>query len=101
MYILPGGGYDYLDTEQLQSSWMPNRFATEDREWIIPAYSGRMLGAVYMLWNDWADYGNPGAEESAADKEELPGGESAESGSDADILARFIDPLDVLESRLW
>ena len=101
LYILPGGGYDYLDTEQLQSSWMPNRFATEDREWIIPAYSGRMLGAVYMLWNDWADYGNPGAEESAADKEELPGGESAESGSDADILARFIDPLDVLESRLW
>ncbi len=88
LYILPGGGYDYLDTEQLENSWMPNRFATEDREWIIPAYSGRMLGAVYMLWNDWADYGNPG-------------GESSESSCDEDILARFTAPLDVLESRLW
>lgn len=82
LYLIPGGGYDRLDPETLEETWEPNRFATEERTWEIPSYSQQMLGACYMMWNDW---------------NHLNGQEITEEG----LFERFAEPLEVIAEKLW
>lgn len=82
LYLIPGGGYDRLDLEFLTKSWEPNRFETAERTWELPAYSPRMLGACYMLWNDWAEV-------------------SGKSISEDGLFDRFAEPLPVIAEKLW
>lgn len=82
LYLIPGGGYDWLDQEFLEEKWQPNVFETKERTWILPAYSSRMLGASYMLWNDWAS-------------------QSGDSITEEDLFERFQKPLFVIAGKLW
>ena len=82
LYIIPGGGYDRLDQEFIEKSWQPNVFETTERTWVIPAYSERMLGACYMMWNDWSHL-------------------NGESITEEDLLERFEAPLEVIAEKLW
>lgn len=82
LYIIPGGGYDYLDCKELYENWAPNRFYDYNRSEIIPAYSPQMLGAAYMIWNDMCGSLDIGI-------------------SEYDLYARFTEPLGVLSTRLW
>ena len=81
LYIIPGGGYDWLDVQQLEN-WQPNVFVTEKRSWELPAWSERMLGACYMMWNDW----------SWINEEQI---------TEDDLFDRFAEPLDVIAEKLW
>ncbi len=82
LYIIPGGGYDRLDMAFLQNSWQPNRFETAERIWELPAYSPRMLGSVYMMWNDWMWLNGETITEDA-------------------LFDRFREPLPILAGKLW
>jgi len=82
LYIIPGGGYDWLDIEKLEKEWQPNLFLTEKRVWELPAWSGRMLGAVYMMWNDW----------SWANGDQI---------TEESLYERFVQPLPILAQKLW
>lgn len=82
LYIIPGGGYDWLDQEFLEQEWQPNIFHTTERTWELPAYSEKMLGACYMMWNDWAQV-------------------NGESITEEDLFARFAKPLPVIAQKLW
>ncbi len=82
LYLIPGGGYDRLDLEFLQKSWRPNRFETAEQTWELPAYSVRMLGSVYMMWNDWMWLNGETITEDA-------------------LFDRFREPLPVLAGKLW
>lgn len=82
LYIIPGGGYDYLDCRELYENWAPNRFYDYNRRETIPAYSPQMLGAAYMIWNDMCGSLDIGISES-------------------DLYERFGEPLGVLSARLW
>ena len=81
LYIIPGGGYDRLDLEALKQ-WEPNLFAAGTQAEMLPAYSGRMAGAVYCLWNDTI-----GSLDTGVTEEE--------------ILERFLEPLPLLSGKLW
>lgn len=80
LYIIPGGGYDYLDLGDLRENWEPNKFYDYNELEVIPAYSTQMLGATYMIWNDMS-------RELEIDEEEM--------------YERFIQPLDVIADKLW
>lgn len=82
LYIIPGGGYDWLDQEFLEEKWQPNVFETKERTWTLPAYSPRMLGASYMMWNDWSQV-------------------NGESITEEDLFDRFEKPLAVIAEKLW
>lgn len=82
LYSIPGGGYDYLDTEELYRNWEPNRFYDYNQSETIPAYSPQMLGAAYMLWNDMSGNLDLGLTEY-------------------DLYDRFEAPLPVLAEKLW
>ena len=82
LYIIPGGGYDYLDTKELSENWEPNRFYDHDISETVPAYSPQMLGAAYMIWNDMSGRLDLGI-------------------SEADLYDRFAQPLAVLAEKLW
>ncbi len=82
LYIIPGGGYDYLNSRELYENWAPNRFYDYNRIETIPAYSPQMLGAAYMIWNDMCGSLDVGI-------------------SEFDLYARFMGPLGVLSTRLW
>lgn len=82
LYIIPGGGYDWLDQEFLEERWQPNIFETQERTWILPAYSPQMLGATYMLWNDLYQL-------------------NGESITDEELFERFSKPLPVIAGKLW
>ena len=82
LYLIPGGGYDWLDREFLEEEWEPNVFKTAERTWVLPAWSERMLGACYLMWNDWWREGE-------------------ESLSEEELFARFADPLPVIGGKLW
>ena len=82
LYLIPGGGYDWLDKDFLIKDWQPNVFETAERTWTLPAYSPRMLGACYMMWNDWAFLNGEGITEDG-------------------LFERFADPLPVLAEKLW
>ncbi len=82
LYIIPGGGYDRLDSRELYENWTPNRFYDYNRIETIPAYSPQMLGASYMIWNDMCGRLDIGI-------------------SEYDLYERFTEPLGVLSLRLW
>lgn len=82
LYIIPGGGYDYLDKEELAANWEPNRFYDHDTMETVPTYSLQMRGAAYMIWNDMSGRLDLGI-------------------SEADLYDRFRDPLGVLSGKLW
>lgn len=82
LYIIPGGGYDYLDCRELYENWAPNRFYDYNRTETIPAYSPQMLGAAYMIWNDMCGSLDIGI-------------------SEYDLYVRFLEPLGVLSVKLW
>lgn len=82
LYLIPGGGYDRLDTDFLEKSWQPNVFETAERTWELPAYSPRMLGACYMMWNDWAAV-------------------NGESITEDGLFERFEEPLAAISEKLW
>lgn len=82
LYVIPGGGYDYLDTEELYGNWEPNKFYDYNLLEVIPAYSPQMLGAVYMVWNDMSGSLDVGI-------------------SEYDLYERFKRPLPVLAAKLW
>lgn len=82
LYIVPGGGYDRLDTEYLQTTWQPNVYRTQEREWVLPAWSERNLGACYMMWNDWAHI-------------------NGEEITEDDLFERFVEPLEIIADKLW
>jgi hexosaminidase len=80
LYIIPGGGYDYLDLDDLKDEWEPNRFYDYNELEVIPSYSPQMLGAAYMIWND----------------------ESREQGiGEEEMYERFVQPLEVIAGKLW
>ena len=79
LYIIPGGGYDRLDMDYLKDTWEPNVFEQDGTVITIPAYSSRMPGAVYMMWN------------------EKTGTDISEDG----LYERFSEPLGVLSGKLW
>lgn len=82
LYIIPGGGYDWLDQEFLEEKWQPNIFETQERTWVLPEYSPQMLGATYMLWNDLYQI-------------------NGESITDDELFERFTRPLPVIAYKLW
>ena len=82
LYIIPGGGYDRLDCDFLRERWQPNVFEAGGRTWTIPAWSERMLGACYMMWNDWSHL-------------------NGETISEAELFDRFREPLPILAEKLW
>ena len=82
LYIIPGGGYDYLDTKELFDHWEPNKFYDYNQLERVPSYSPQMLGAAYMIWNDMCGSLDVGISES-------------------DLFARFYEPLGVISGKLW
>ena len=81
LYIIPGGGYDFLDLEAL-SDWEPNEYPMGGQTQVLPAWSGRVAGAVYCLWNDTIG--------------------SLEAGiTEEGIYERFSQPLELLSGKLW
>ncbi|MBD5520343.1 MAG: family 20 glycosylhydrolase [Lachnospiraceae bacterium] len=82
LYIIPGGGYDYLDTEELYQNWEPNKFYDYYQVKTVPGYSPQMLGAVYMIWNDMSGSLDVGI-------------------SEVDMFDRFFAPLGVVSGKLW
>ena len=82
LYIIPGGGYDWLDGRELYENWAPNRFYDYNRIETIPSYSPQMLGAAYMIWNDMCGSLDMGI-------------------CEYDLFERFREPLPVLSVRLW
>ncbi len=82
LYVIPGGGYDYLDNGALYDSWTPNRFYDYESMEIIPRYAPQMLGAAYMIWNDMAGALDLGI-------------------SEYDLYERFERPLAILSGKLW
>jgi len=82
LYVIPGSGYDRLDTEYLQNTWQPNVFETPERTYILPAWSEKCLGACYMLWNDWSHL-------------------NGEDTTDEGLYQRFEEPLDAISEKLW
>ena len=81
LYIIPGGGYDYLDLDTLEG-WEANVFDTGGKAQALPVWSDRMAGAIYCLWND--TIGN------------LEAGITEEG-----IYDRFFQPLSCLAGKLW
>ena len=83
LYLIPGGGeYDRLDIGYLEKEWQPNLFETAEQTWILPAWSDRVLGACYMMWNDWQQ----------ADGMEL---------TQDDLMERFLEPLPAIAQKCW
>ena len=80
LYIVPAAGYyfDYLNTQNLYSSWTPNNFDGT----VIPAGSEQMLGSTYAIWNDSIDT-------------------KANGISEIDIYDRFADAVPTLASKNW
>ncbi len=82
LYIIPGGGYDYLDKEELYQNWEPNKFYDYNQLETIPAYSPQMAGAAYMIWNDMSGRLDVGI-------------------SEPELFDRFFAPLGVIGGKLW
>ena len=82
LYIIPGGGYDYLDTAELFTNWEANKFYDYNQLEHIPVYSPQMLGASYMIWNDMSGNLDVGI-------------------SECDLFERFFAPIAVISGKLW
>lgn len=53
LYIIPAGGYDYLDNEYIYSVFEPNKFEVEETIYEVPKDAEQMLGASMFVWNDF------------------------------------------------
>ncbi len=82
LYVIPGGGYDRLDTKELYHNWEADKFYDHSLMERIPAYSPQMLGASYMMWNDMCGRLDVGI-------------------CEYDLYERFAEPLPVLGAKLW
>lgn len=91
LYVIPGGGYDYPDTEAMLSSFQVNRFpafpgteaeAEEDGMITLPEDPERMLGACAVLWNDFSGTLSVGITEY-------------------DMYDRFLESVSVLSHKTW
>ncbi len=82
LYVIPGGGYDHLDTEELYCNWEAGKFYDHSLLEQIPVYSPQMLGASYMIWNDMCGRLDVGI-------------------CEYDLYRRFEEPLPVLGAKLW
>ena len=82
LYVIPGGGYDYLDIEELYRNWEPDKFYEYNETEKIPSYSPKMLGAAYMIWNDMSGRLDLGI-------------------CEYDLYERFEQPLALLSAKLW
>ncbi len=82
LYVIPGGGYDYLNRKELYENWEPNKFYDYNSIELIPAYAPQMLGAAYMIWNDMCGALDVGI-------------------CEYDIYERFWQPLALLSAKLW
>lgn len=82
LYLVPGTGYDRLDTEYLKNHWEPNIFENSKEKWEIPSYSSQMQGACYMLWNDMVFHEGMDITEE-------------------EMFARFEEPLGIIADKLW
>ncbi|HIY61819.1 MAG TPA: family 20 glycosylhydrolase [Candidatus Eisenbergiella pullistercoris] len=81
LYLIPGGGYDYLDLEAL-ADWEANEYPLGGRTELLPAWSSRTAGAIYCLWNDTIGSLDAGITEEG-------------------ICDRFLQPLSLLSGKLW
>ena len=81
LYLIPGGGYDYLDLEAL-ADWEANAYPLGGRTELLPAWSSRTAGAIYCLWNDTIGSLDAGITEEG-------------------IYDRFLQPLSLLSGKLW
>lgn len=82
LYLIPGGGYDYLDLDKIWNAWEPNLYYDDHNTQELPACSKQVLGAAYMLWNDMS--------------------ESLDVGlCEYDLYQRFEEALPVFSSKLW
>ncbi len=85
LYIIPGGGWDYLELDKIYQEWTPNIFIDSDNKNItyeIPSYSKQMLGGSYTMWHDLTgniDYGL----------------------TEYDDFDRFLQPIAVITEKLW
>lgn len=85
MYVIPGGGWDYLDNQQIYDEWTPNIFVdsqNSNKTYEIPSYSDQMLGGSYTMWHDLTgsiDYGL----------------------TEYDDFARFLTPLALVSEKTW
>ncbi len=82
LYIIVGSGSDRLDMDNLKDKWEPNLFYDEDTYEAIPAWSPRMLGACYSMWNENYCQGE-------------------QSVDDEGIFDRFSEPVGVISGKLW
>lgn len=57
LYLIPAGGYDYLDTRYLYESYVPNQFEADDSDevYVIDYDTPQLLGASMFVWNDFCD----------------------------------------------
>ncbi len=83
LYIIPGGGRDKLDVSYLESTWEPNMYRNKDGVIELPAWSSKVKGAVYCLWNDY--YIRPDIDNS----------------SEEDLFTAFSEPLYAISGKLW
>ena len=82
LYIIVGSGSDRLDMDNLTDRWEPNLFYDEDTFEEIPAWSPKMLGACYSMWNENYCQGK-------------------DSVDDEGIFDRFREPVNVISGKLW
>ena len=82
LYIIVGSGSDRLDMDNLKNRWEPNLFYDEDTYEEIPAWSPKMLGACYSMWNENYCQGD-------------------ETVDDDGIFDRFSEPVGVISGKLW
>lgn len=84
LYIIPGGGWDYLDTESLYNDFEPNIFiddvTAETYEFDID--SPQMSGACFFVWNDFCGNIDIGI-------------------SEYDIIVRIMDALPWFAQKVW
>ena len=53
LYLIPAGGHDYLDKQEMLENFRVNRYLKEDGgELLLPSWSEQIRGAVVVLWND-------------------------------------------------
>lgn len=82
LYIICGGGYDYLDTKALWDDFEVNTFPALEGSTTLPSWSDRVQGAQYVLWNDMS-------------------GELSIGISSYDMFDRFFSALPVLAWKTW
>lgn len=82
LYIIPAGGYDYLDNEYIYTTFEPNKFQMEENTYEIPKDSKQMLGASMFVWNDFCGTIDIGV-------------------SEYDIMDRILKSISYFSQKVW